>query len=52
MTDAQVGPPNEFAKPYPTEDAKNAAAIKAFSDVVAKDGNSNEGMIALYYLAT
>jgi hypothetical protein len=52
VTDAQVGPPNEFAKTYPTQDAKDAAAVKAFSDVVAKDGSSNEGMIALYYLAT
>jgi hypothetical protein len=52
VTDAQVGPPNDFAKTYPTQEAKDAAAVKAFSDVVAKDGSSNEGMIALYYLAT
>jgi hypothetical protein len=52
VTDAQIGPPNEFAKTYPTQQAKDAAAEKAFSAVVAKDGSSNEGMIALYYLAT
>ncbi len=49
---AQVGPPNDFAKTYPTEDAKNQAATKALADVVAKDGSSNEGMIAQFYLAT
>lgn len=52
VLDAQVGAPNEFTKTYPTEDAKDAAATKALSDVVAKAGNSNEGMIAVYYLAT
>ncbi len=52
VVDAPVGAPNEFTKTYPTEDAKNTAAQKALSDVVAKDGTSNEGMIALYYLAT
>ncbi len=52
VVDAQVGPPNEYDKTYPTEDAKNEAAIKALADVVAKDGDSNEGMIAQYTLAT
>ncbi len=52
VTSAQVGPPNDFGKTYPTEAAKDAAAEKAFSGVIAKDGNSEEGMIALYYLAT
>ena len=49
---AQIGPPNDFSKTYPTEDAKNQAATKALLGVVEKDGNSNEGMIAQYYLAT
>lgn len=52
VVNAQVGPANDFAKTYPTEDAKNQAAMKALSDVVAKDGSSNEGMVALYYFAT
>jgi predicted negative regulator of RcsB-dependent stress response len=52
VTDAQIGPPNDFSKTYPTQAAKDAAAERAFSEVVAKDGSSNEGMIALYYLAT
>jgi hypothetical protein len=52
VVNAQVGPANDYAKTYPTEDAKNDAAMKALGEVVAKDGNSNEGMIALYYRAT
>jgi hypothetical protein len=52
VVNVQVGPASEFTKTFPTEEAKNAAASKALSDVVAKDGSSNEGMIALYNLAT
>lgn len=52
VANANVGPAGDFGKTYPTEDAKNDAATKAFQSVVEKDGNSNEGMIALYYLAT
>jgi hypothetical protein len=52
IVNAQVGPPNDFLKTFPTQDAKDAAAIKALSDVAAKDGSSDEGMIALYTLAT
>lgn len=52
VTTAQIGPANDFGKTFPTEAAKDAAAEKAFSAVVAKDGNTEEGMIALYYLAT
>jgi hypothetical protein len=52
VANAQIGPPNEFMKTFTTEDARDLAAEKALSDVVAKDGGSNEGMIALYYLAT
>jgi len=52
VVNAQVGPPNDFLKTFPTQDAKDAAAIKALSDAAAKDGSSNEGMIALYTLAT
>jgi len=52
VVNAPVGPANEFAKSYLNEDAKNAASMQALSQVVSKDGSSNEGMIALYYLAT
>lgn len=52
VLDAQVGPPNDFNKTFATQDAKDAASQKALFDVVAKDGSSNEGMIALYYLTT
>ncbi len=52
VVDAQVGPPNKYAETYPTEDAKDDAASKALAGVVAKDGDSNEGMIAQYTLAT
>lgn len=49
---APVGPPNQFSKTYPTEAAKRAASMKALSGVVAKDGDSREGLIARYYLGT
>jgi hypothetical protein len=39
-------------KSYPTEDAKRAASLKALTDVVNKDGDSREGMIARYYRGT
>ncbi len=52
VVNAQVGPPNDFLKTFATQDAKDAAAQKALADVVAKDGDSNEGMIAMYTLAT
>ncbi len=52
VVSAQVGPSNDFIKTYPTEAAHDAASQKALSDVVAKDGSSEEGMIALYYLAS
>jgi hypothetical protein len=47
-----VGPSSQFGKTYLTEDAKTQASKKAFAEVAAKDGNSREGYIALYYLAT
>lgn len=52
VVNAPVGPGIESAKTYPTEDAKTQASLNALSEVAAKDANSNEGMIALYYLAT
>ncbi len=52
IVDAQVGPPNDPVKTFPTEQARDEAAQKALADVAAKDGDSNEGMIARYYVAT
>jgi hypothetical protein len=49
IMDAQVGPPNDFAKTYPTEDAKNDAWKKAISAVAAKYSGTPEGLIAQYY---
>ncbi len=50
--DTPVGQAAPDAKSFPTQDAKNKAALKAFSDVAAKDGSSTEGMTALYYAGT
>jgi len=52
VLDAQVGPANDYAKTFPTQDAKDQASVKALSDVIAKDGGSREGLIAQYYLGT
>jgi predicted negative regulator of RcsB-dependent stress response len=35
---------------FPTQDAKDQAAIKAFSDIASKSSGSDEGAIAEYYL--
>ena len=52
VLDAQVGPPNDYAKTYATEDAKQDAEMKALSDVVTKDGGTSEGLMAQYYRGT
>jgi hypothetical protein len=54
IADRQVGPaaPGAGANTFPTEDAKTQASLKAFSEVVAKDGDSSQGLIAQYYLGT
>ena len=52
VLDAQVGPANQFAKTFPTQDAKTEASIKALSRVAAKDSGTREGWIARYYLGT
>ena len=49
---APVGPPNQFGKTFPTEDAKRQASLKALSDVVTKDGGTTEGFMAQYYRGT
>ena len=52
VLDAQVGPPNEYMKTFATAEAKQQAAMKALSEVVAKDGGSREGYFAQYYVGT
>jgi predicted Zn-dependent protease len=49
---APVGPANEYAKTYLTEELRQQASIKALSAVVSKDSGSREGFIAQYYLGT
>lgn len=44
---AQPGDPHSF----PTQDAKDQAAVRAFTDLASKYSGSDEGSIALYYLA-
>ena len=43
------GPPSA-PKVYPTQEAKDKDAIKAFSELAAKDSGTDEGYIAEYYL--
>lgn len=52
VANAQVGPPNEYAKTFPTQEAKTEAAIKAFTSVVNKDKGTRAGYIAQYYRGT
>jgi hypothetical protein len=49
ILDAQVGPPNDFAKTYATEDAKKDAFAAAISSLVSKYQGTREGLIAQYY---
>jgi predicted negative regulator of RcsB-dependent stress response len=50
---APIGPPTgEPVQFFPTEAARNSAAIKAFADVVTKYRGSDEATIAEYYLGT
>jgi len=37
---------------FPTQDSKDQAALKAFADVRTQYGNSEEGLIAQYYLGS
>jgi predicted negative regulator of RcsB-dependent stress response len=51
IQEAAVGPPNPNAPVnFSTEDAKRAAATKAFSEISAKYPGTNEAAIANYYL--
>ena len=50
--EASIGKPSEFAKSYPTQQAKDDASLKAFAEVAAKHSGSREGLIAEYYVGT
>ena len=52
VVDTPVGPPNDYGKTFPTEEAKQTAARQALSGVVSKYPGSREGLIAQYYLGT
>ncbi len=50
---AAVGPANnEYILSYPTQAAKDQAAVKAWTEIAAKYGGSEAGVIAEYYLAS
>ena len=50
---APVGPnAAKGVKSYPTDEAKHAASLKVLTDVLNKDGDSHEGLIARYYRGT
>jgi hypothetical protein len=52
IAEATVGKENTlYAKNFPTQQAKDDASLKAFSDVAAKDSGTKEGDIAAYYAA-
>ena len=51
IQEAPVEPPNPSVLiTFPTEDAKSAAATKAFSEIAARYSGSNEAAVAKYYL--
>lgn len=51
IQEAQFGPPQQgFTPEYATKAARDLAAAKAFQEVVAKHGSSDEGMTAKYFL--
>lgn len=53
VQEAPAGPPQgEYKPPYATTAERNVAAVKAFQEVVAKYGTSDEGYIARYFLGT
>ena len=52
VVDRPVGPATPGVNSFPTQDAKDKAVLKAFSDVIAKHGGSHEALIAQYYVGT
>lgn len=52
VQEAPVGPPTPGQNMnFPTQEAKDQVAVKAFTDVATKYAGSDEGEIAAYYLA-
>jgi hypothetical protein len=52
VAETPVGPSNPNVNTFPTQDAKNAAELKAFSSVASKDAHTREGWIAQYETGT
>ena len=50
IQETPVGPAPQGTQSYPTQDAKDQAALKAFTDLKNQYGSSAEGEIAEYYL--
>ncbi|MEJ7605316.1 MAG: tetratricopeptide repeat protein [Bryobacteraceae bacterium] len=50
IQESQVGSASEFFQTYPTEAEKKSAIKKAWNDLIAKHGTTQEGLIAHYYL--
>jgi predicted negative regulator of RcsB-dependent stress response len=50
IEEAPVGAAPQGQQSYPTQDAKDTAALKAFTDLKSQYGGSTEGEIAEYYL--
>jgi predicted Zn-dependent protease len=50
VEDAPIGPGAPGALSYPTQDAKDKEAIRAFSELAAQYSGTDEGYIAEYYL--
>jgi predicted negative regulator of RcsB-dependent stress response len=50
VQEAPVGPAQPGQQSFPTQDAKDQAALKAFTDLKNQYGSSAEGEIAEYYL--
>jgi predicted negative regulator of RcsB-dependent stress response len=52
VQEAPVGQSGNGGLSFPSEDAKNQASLKAFSDLLIKYPGSDEGEIAQYYLGS
>jgi len=53
IQESPVGPPTPGQNQnFPTQDAKDEVALKAFGDLASKYSGSDEGEIALYYLGS
>ena len=52
LADRPVGPAGPGVTTFPTQAAKDAALMKAFSSVASKDPGSKQGLTAEYYVGT